>query len=99
MRVDDGKSIIQVVLPETKGMTTIFRIGPYQCVVVKNDENRGWSVGALLRKGCYMVSYRKASEKQALEFIHEFLDLHKTIGEARISIIPPPPRDKTKKKD
>jgi|DEB19_MinimDraft_3_1074340.scaffolds.fasta_scaffold137065_2 hypothetical protein len=96
---DDRKPVIKVTLPHIKGMTTIFRIGSYQCVVVKNDENWGWSIGALLRRGCYMVSHRKASEKQALEFINEFMDLHKEIAKTEIIIIPPPPRDKIRRKD
>ncbi len=46
-----------------------------------------------------MVSHRKASEKQALEFINEFMDLHKEIAKTEIIIIPPPPRDKIRRKD
>lgn len=89
-----------ISLPQRSGPTHIWKCGPYQMVVVKNDVEflDGWSFGGFCARGKQIAPKRQAFDFEVKRAIEEFIRTHHQYGQCLFKVIREPKHDKEAKK-
>lgn len=89
-----------ISLPQKSGPTHIWKCGPYQFVVVKNDVEflEGWSYGGFCARGSKIEPKRQAFDFEVKRAIEQFIRTHHQHGQCLFKIIKEPKENKEAKK-
>lgn len=87
-------------LPQKSGPTYVWKCGPYQFVVVKNDAEflEGWSYGGFTDKKSPIKPNRQAFEFEVKRAVETFIRTHHSYGQCLFKVIREPKENKEAKK-
>lgn len=89
-----------IALPQKSGPTHVWKCGPYQLVVVKNDQEflEGWSFGGFCARGSKVEPKRSAFDFEVKRAVEQFIRTHHQYGQCLFKVIREPKENKEPKK-
>jgi hypothetical protein len=81
-----------IAVPQRSGPTYVWKCGPYQIVVVKNDVEflEGWSYGGFCARGKQIEPKRQALEYEVKRAVEQFIRTHHEYGQCLYKVIREP---------